>query len=167
MANQLHQINMVYVHKEDRLLMRTSTQAGKEFRLWVTRRYALLLLEVLNKEMNNLAHIPKKSGTDDQRPIKQQPETQQSTERQAETQTEDKNKKSYPLGEAGFLAFGLKASPADNASISLQFFPEEGQGITLNLDFHMLCMLRDLLQQSVKSADWFLQDTDEAPVNIH
>ena len=52
MTDQLHQINIAYVDKEDRLLMRATTKNGDEYRVWFTRRYAGLLMDIINKGMN-------------------------------------------------------------------------------------------------------------------
>ena len=57
MSNKLHQINIQYSNKEDRLLLRTSTENNDEFLIWLTRRYAKLLIETLDKE------IEKRGGT--------------------------------------------------------------------------------------------------------
>ena len=49
MSDQLHQMNISHNGKEDRLLLRVSTGAGDECRLWLTRRYTGLLMGILNK----------------------------------------------------------------------------------------------------------------------
>ena len=49
MSDQLHQMNISHNGKEDRLLLRLSTGAGDECRLWLTRRYTGLLMGILNK----------------------------------------------------------------------------------------------------------------------
>ena len=52
MTTQLHQMNVSYFPVEDRLLLKISSRNDDEYRLWLTRRYAQLLLKILDGEMD-------------------------------------------------------------------------------------------------------------------
>lgn len=48
-AMHIHQLNVSHNEREDRVLLRLNTQAGEEFRFWLTRRMANNLLPALHQ----------------------------------------------------------------------------------------------------------------------
>jgi hypothetical protein len=48
MSNQLKQINVSYMPKQDRLLVKVSNSNDQEHRIWFTRRFTQLLMGVLD-----------------------------------------------------------------------------------------------------------------------
>ncbi len=154
MTDQLHQINIAYVDKEDRLLMRATTKNGDEYRVWFTRRYAGLLMDIINKGMNERGGMTALGST---------PQTTNMIKEGALEKPFESNVKNYPLGEKGILGFGIKTNTSEDKILRLQLLPENGQGITLNLNDSLMYMFHNLLTQGIARADWnFKQDQDAA-----
>ena len=146
MNDKLHQLNVTYSSKEDRLLLRVTTHSGDEFRIWLTRRFTGLLFSILEKEMDKRGGI-NKLGTSDK--------TRQMFKAGAfEKKFEHEKTVNYPLGEQGFLAFGIKVSNAEEGNILLELLPEKGPGVTINLNSSLLYMMHNLLSQGVMKAEW-------------
>ena len=154
MTNQLHQINIAYIDKEDRLLMRATTKNGDEFRVWFTRRYAALLMDILNKGMNERGGMTS---------LGSKAQTTNMIKDGALEKPFESNLTNYPLGEKGMLAFGIKTNITKDKILNLQLLPEKGQGITLNLNDSLIYMFHNLLSQGIDRAGWnFRQNQDSA-----
>ncbi len=154
MTDQLHQINITYFDKEDRLLMRATTKNGDEYRIWFTRRYSGLLMDILNKGINERGGMTALGST---------PQTTDMIKGGALEKPFENDVKNYPLGEKGVLGFGIKTNISEDKILSLQLIPENGQGITLNLNDSLIYMFHNLLSQGIARAGWnFKQDQDSA-----
>jgi hypothetical protein len=150
MTDQLHQINIAYIDKEDRLLMRATTTNGDEYRVWFTRRYAGLLMDIINKGMNERGGMTILGSA---------PQTTDMIKDGALEKPFENNVTNYPLGEKGVLGFGIKTNITEDKILNLQLLPENGQGITLNLNDSLIYMFHNLLSQGIARADWnFKQD---------
>ncbi len=159
MSDQLHQINISHNSKEDRLLLRVSSGGGDEYKLWLTRRYAGFLMGVLNKEMDNRGGAPSVAGSE---------ETTKMLKNGALDKKYDKeNAKSFPLGEAGVLAFRINVRNTDEGNLILELLPEKGKGITLNLNKSLLYMLHNILTQGITQANWGLQTEATLSMKVH
>jgi hypothetical protein len=157
MNSPLHQINVTYVPTEDRLLMRVTTREGDEFRIWLTRRYCLLLSGVLQKQMEKFGGAPSLASSR---------ETKQMFKQGAMDKSFDAEQGSrYPLGESGILAFSLNAAMNEKSELSVQLLPEKGQGVTLNLNKALLYLFYNVLTQGIGQADWRI--ADDAPAQVH
>ena len=156
MADQLHQINISHDGKEDRLLLRVSTGGGDEYRLWLTRRYTSLLMGVLNKEIDNRGGVPSVAGSEET--------TKMLKNGALEKKYDSETAKSFPLGEAGVLAFRINTRNTDEGNLALELLPEKGKGITLNLNKSLLYMMHNILTQGITQANWGLQT--EAPLSM-
>ncbi|MBL1140732.1 MAG: hypothetical protein HND53_01745 [Proteobacteria bacterium] len=147
-TNKLHQINMQYSSKEDRILLRTSTENNDEYLIWLTRRYTKLLIDVFDKE------IDKRGGTTT---LSSQKQTKKFFEEGAfEKPYVEETPKNHPLGENGVLAFGIKTGTDEQGNFVLIIQSESGKGITYNLNDSLLYMFYSLLMQSVDRAEWQL-----------
>ncbi len=154
MTDQLHQINIVYIDKEDRLLMRATTTNGDEYRVWFTRRYAGLLMDIINKGMNERGGMTTLGSA---------PRTTDMIKGGALEKPFENNVTNYPLGEKGVLGFAIKTNISEDKILNLQLLPENGQGVTLNLNDSLIYMFHNLLSQGIARADWnFKQDQDSA-----
>ncbi|MFT5426709.1 MAG: hypothetical protein ACI9ZT_001655 [Gammaproteobacteria bacterium] len=160
MTDQLHQINIAYIDKEDRLLMRATTQNGDEYRVWFTRRYAGLLMDILNKGMNERGGMTT---------LGSKPQTSNMIKDGALEKPFEESVKNYPLGENGILGFGIKTNITEDKILNLQLLPENGQGITLNLNDALLYMFHNLLSQGLAKANWNMNQLQEpeGSGNIH
>lgn len=148
MSNTLQQINISYVPTEDRLLMKVSVSGDAEYRIWLTRRYTGLLVNVLNDQINREGGFQELASSK---------ATLNSLRGGAfEQPYEPQSRQSYPLGEAGVLGFRINAGKSDAGALNLQLLPEQGEGISVVLDKSMLYMLMNLLEQGLAATDWNL-----------
>jgi hypothetical protein len=156
-TNKLHQINMQYSSKEDRILLRTSTENNDEYLIWLTRRYTKLLIDILDKE------IEQRGGTTT---IGTQKETKKLLNDGAfEKPYVEETPKTHPLGEKGVLAFGIKTGSDKNGNFALVIQSESGKGITYNLNDSLIYMFYSLLTQSIERAEWKLGKLTQNPEN--
>ena len=159
MSDQLHQINISHDSKEDRLLLRVSTGAGDEYRLWLTRRYTGLLMGVLNKEMDKHGGVPSVADSEET--------TKMLKSGALDKKYENINASSYPLGEAGVLAFRINTRNTEDGILVLELLPEKGKGITLNLNKSLLYMMHNILTQGITKANWSLQTEVAVSMKVH
>ncbi len=156
-SNKLHQINVQYSNKEDRILLRTSTENNDEYLIWLTRRYTKLLIDIFDKE------IEKRGGTTT---LSSQKETKKLFNEGAfEKPYVEETTKKHPLGENGVLAFGIKTGTDEQGNFTLIIQSESGQGITYNLNDTLIYMFYSLLMQSVERAEWKLGKLAQKPSN--
>jgi hypothetical protein len=159
MTDPLHQINVSYAPKEDRLLLRVSTRAGDEYRIWLTRRFTRLLLGLLRKQMEKYGGAPTLAASGEARRMFHQGAMNQSYDAASSG--------NYPLGQAGILAVRMQAAAAADGRLGLQVLPEAGQGVTLNLDKTLLYLFYNLLTQGIDQAQWNLFSADDQPGQVH
>ena len=146
--DKLHQINVTYSGVEDRLLLRVTTRLGDEYRIWLTRRFASLLLNMLNKAMDKYGGAASLGSS---------PRTKAMFKSGAMEKAFDEEKTTnFPLGKKGFLAYGIKSADTPEGNLHLEIFPEKGAGVSLNLDKPLLYMFHNLLTQGIARAEWRL-----------
>ena len=160
MSNKLHQINVQYSSKEDRILLRTSTENNDEYLIWLTRRFSKLLLNILDKE------IEKRGGTTS---LSAKKETKKLFNEGAfEKPYAEEQPKNHPLGENGVLAFGIKVGADNNGNLILELQSETKQGITFNLNDTLIYMFYSLLMQGIERAEWQIgQFPERSTANLH
>ncbi len=159
MTNQLHQLNINYVPVEDRLMLRMNTNSGDEFRVWFTRRFCGLLLEVVTKEIDKHGGIPTLASTSETKKMFKQGAMEKPYEAEKTT--------NYPLGEAGFLAAKINYKSTEEGTLMLEILPEKGKGINLNLNKTLLFMFYNLLNQGCSQSGWNLTEDSAAGQNVH
>ena len=158
MTDKLHQMNVTYVPKEDRLLLRISTLQGDEFRAWLTRRYTGLLFNVLNKQMEKSGGVPTVAASE---------ETRKLFKAGAMEQKYAGDSSNFPLGKTGFLAFKINAGETPDGILHLEISPEQGQGVTLHLNNPLLYMFSNILNQGIDRAGWQLLREDTLSMKVH
>ena len=158
MTDKLHQMNISYIPKEDRLLLRISTLQGDEFRVWLTRRYTGLLFKILNKQMEKSGGVPTVAASD---------ETRKLFKAGAMEQKYTGDSSNFPLGETGFLAFRINTGESPDGILHLEISPEQGQGITLHLTNPLLYMFTNILNQGIDKAGWQLSQEDTLSMQVH
>jgi len=153
-TNKLHQINMQYSNKEDRILLRTSTENNDEYLIWLTRRYTKLLVDIFDKE------IEQRGGTTTLSAKKET--TKLFKDGAFEKHYVEETPKTHPLGEDGVLAFGIKTGKDEQGNFVLIIQSDSGKGITYNLNDSLLYMFYSLLMQSIDRAEWKLGKLGES-----
>jgi hypothetical protein len=159
MTDPLHQINVSYAAKEDRLLLRVSTRGGDEYRVWLTRRFTRLLLGLLRKQMEKYGGAPTIAASGETRRMFRQGAMNQSYDAE--------RSEGYPLGQQGVLAVRVNATAGQDGRLGLQLLPEGDQGVTLNLDKTLLYLFYNLLTQGIEQAQWNLQSAEDQSGRVH
>lgn len=144
----LQQVNIRYELEQDRLLLRARTGTGEEYRLWLTRRYAALLWQVLQERIDKAGGMHQLAA--DQRTTKH---LRQGAFDQPYAEAEPDR---FPLGTAGILGYGINVADLPDGGLALRLLPREGSGLTLNLDQPLLYLVSNLLEQAILQADWRL-----------
>jgi hypothetical protein len=155
--SQLDQIQITYTAAEDRLLLRLSTQTSEEFRFWLTRRFVKALRPHLQRTLSSQPRIQ----------VQPDPAAKQELlkfERELAVQASDfetpyrAQEKSLPLGVEPVVLTRFQVRPRDDGSIVLAVAPEQGKGIDLALNPHLVHSFIALLDNALKSADWNLDE---------
>ncbi|MEX2365110.1 MAG: hypothetical protein WD601_00795, partial [Pseudohongiellaceae bacterium] len=159
MTGSLKQMNISYQPKEDRLLLKISTSSNSEYRIWMTRRFTSLLLNVLSEQMDARGGIQKVASTPDTRERLKNTDAAQEYESGPDME--------YPLGADGILAFKINAAKNREGKLNLQLLPEDGEGVNFALDDSMIYMLHNLIERCIFKTDWNLQSTQMLQANLH
>jgi len=162
--SKIHQIQFQFLPIEDRLLLKMNTTSNEEFRFLLTRRFVSLLYPILSKILDtNISntHSNKKDSSIDNQPtehvrqkiVKQQ---QQDTIKNADTSRPyQSNDLTQPLGTQPILLANI-STHVDDDNVKLSLTPKDGQGISFIIDQNLTHLLRNLLLESLKFADWQL-----------
>lgn len=160
MTDQLHQINITYLPVEDRLMMRINTREGDEFRVWLTRRFTGILLDLLLKEIDKHGGIPVLASTTETKNMFKQGAM--------EKPYENEKVMDFPLGETGILACKINYKTGPEGVLVLEILPGKGKGITLNMNKSLLFMFYNLLTQGCAQSAWRLPAAgDPAGTKVH
>ncbi len=164
MAPQLRQMNISYVEREDRLWLRISNSDDQEYRIWCTRRFARLLLDLFEHEFQDevvaAAPVPQEA-----RKEVAQMQHAQTVKEEAFQKPYDAVPTEYPLGEEGLLATALKYSKNNKGVMSLCLSGGKGKGkgegegeskaMTIKLNPNLQHQFYELLRRATEKAEWF------------
>lgn len=173
MTTGLKQLQVRYEPEEDRLLLAASTQDRREYRIWITRRMAALVLEGLDRHLKAGGEAPPAAAPPHGgEPVATQTAPPGTTPTQA---TElhafredaalskadfatpfDGDAESFPLGTGGVLAYRLQLGHLADGRHRLALLPKTGQGVDLNLQEAQLFGFRKLLVDGIAKAEWRL-----------
>ena len=149
----LHQIQLTYNEKQDRVLLRVSTTDNVEFQFWLTRRFIKRLWGLLVKLLEQ------------DRPVRQQvdPEAKRTVlgirhegfaQQGNFSAPYEAREYQKPLGTEPLLVTRAEGKPRENGNFLLRLHPEHGQGVDVVLDTRLLHLFTKLLQQVVGKTDW-------------
>ncbi len=148
---------MQYVAEEDRILLRVSSLDRHEFRFWITRRYAALLIKTLRDH--------KKADPDVSSQVT--PEAKQAVqsfkqEKAIEEATFDQQFKEigneFPLGQSAQLAYKLSYSINADGNLNLSVQPKEGRGLNFVLNQDVNITMTELLLTASRKGSWKLDE---------
>ena len=167
--SQLHQIQVRYVATEDRALLRVAARGAggqiAEYRFWMTRRYATLLLSALSK--NVLA----KSQTIADIAAENQPavlafQHDTALEKSDFKTTYSPSVASTPLGDAPILLARVGITRLEDGNTVLALHPASGQGIEIRLNDTLTHSLIKLVEDAARTGAWKLSQTVPSPVPV-
>jgi hypothetical protein len=159
MSKALQQVNLSYMPEEDRLLLKVKTSDEAEYRVWLTRRYAGLLLQIFTQQ------IEREGGYQELASRKQ---TLDHLRGGAFDKGYDAPSQAhFPLGENGVLGYRINVGKDEGGATNLQLLPAQGQGVTFTMDKSTLYMLYNLLEQALPQTEWNLHvpGTNRGPLH--
>jgi len=159
MTAGINQIQMAYKPEEDRILFRVNTLAREEFRFWVTRRYAMICLKVLQDHLNRDPDISAQQSIEAKTAVREfkQEQAQQNADY---SRVFSSDAATYPLGEEPRLAFKLSyAFKGDLMTLTIE--PETGQGISLVINRELNTSMTRLILSANRQAGWFIESSLE------
>lgn len=164
MSPQLRQINVSYIDKEDRLLLRVSTSVDSEYRLWCTRRFTRLLLDRFDKLFQQEVAVSVPAPQQARREVAQMQHNLAVSE-EAFSQSYEAQPTDYPLGESGLLVTTVKYNKLKSGALQVQFTDGGDKGMALTLSDALQHQLYELFLRAAEKAGWFgaAQATAAAP----
>jgi len=154
MSPQLRQINVSYIDKEDRLLLRVSTSADAEYRLWCTRRFTRLLLDGFEKLFQHEVAASVPAPEQARREVAQMQHNLAVSE-EAFSKSYEALPTNYPLGENGLLVTTLKYNRLKSGGLQVQFTDGGDKGMALSLTEALQHQLYELFLRACEKAGWF------------
>ena len=155
----IHQLSASHDERQDRLLLRLNTQAGQEFRFWLTRRMVVRLLPAMDQSLVKLEVAqPGMVATD--------PPTQHMLaefKRNAFLQSADfstpytQTPLALPMGQEPMLVTDVQLSLQPNGHMQMVFQNKnEGAPQTCQLNLHppLVHGMIHLVRQAVEKAEW-------------
>ncbi len=152
MSGAISQMQMAYNPEEDRILFRVNTTASQEFRFWITRRYAILLLRVLKEHVDADPDVSVQ-GTPEAREAVRSFKQEQASQSANFQEKFRESANDMPLGEEALLAYRLSYNINDG-SLALGIQPKEGQGINMTINQDINSNLTRLLLGAIQKAEW-------------
>jgi hypothetical protein len=162
--NAISQMQMLYVPEEDRVLFRVNSADKKQFRLWLTRRYTLLILKILKTHMAADPDISIQATPEAKEAIQsfKQEKAMQGANFEEKFKEDDAE---MPLGDDVPLAYRLNYR-MEGEILHLGIEPKLGQGVTLAINRDINTSLTRLISVAAKKAEWHLANLPNLPDNI-
>ncbi len=167
--SSLHQISCRYDAFEDRLLLSISTRDKAEYRCWLTRRFALSLI---NDFKVNTAKFRMAKPADPVASSNIDPKEMADFQQAADTQKGNFEKKfepceEFPVGEEGFLVKTITLTPKGNEKLLLIILPNKGKGINLNINKSILNNFFEVIERALSLSGWVDQNTLSSQQHLH
>lgn len=157
MTGAISQMQMLYNAEEDRILFRVNTTDRQQFRFWVTRRYAILLLKVLREHQESDPDISTQ-GTPQAREAVKSFKQEKAIESANFKEEFVEEANDFPLGREIPVAFRLTYNMKGN-SLNVGIQPKEGQGINIAINQEINTSLSELLLSAARKGEWGLDHT--------
>lgn len=158
---KLHQLNVRFDPEQDRLLWSIASDDQSEILLWVTRRYLLLLLQVLDRLADNSGDIAVHGDQETRQAVKS---FQRAASREnADFHTEYRPQvKTRPLGDEPLLAKRISYRTAEDGIHHLGVGLVDGRTINLALDQNLLHAVTKILEDGGRQAEWQIETAQAA-----
>jgi hypothetical protein len=153
----IKQLNATYIAREDRILLRVSTEAKEEFRFWLTRPITGQFLAAVNRtQASALAkrYLPEVTPT--------VTAFEREALQAARSALDDKfvAGETLPLGETPRLVTKLTVT-VKGEDVLLDFLLAKGPGVTLRLTRPLAQQVGNLVDGVQRSAGWALGQTED------
>jgi hypothetical protein len=148
----IHQIQMAYDQRHDRILMRLSTRERTEFRFWLTRRFVKRFGDLLWKMLERDESFRSLSADARRALLGMQHEA--IVDEGDFSQAYAEQPRQLPLGSEPVLLATAKGGIRAGGGQTLSLRPVTGQGIDMRLDSKLLHLLVKILRDAVSRSDW-------------
>lgn len=142
-------------------MFRVNSAEGKQFRVWLTRRYIQLLLRALRAHLDVDPDVTAQATPDAKQAVqsfKQEQAMQGANFKQAFNEEAEQ----LPLGDAVVLAYRLNYRVQKDI-LHLGIEPKQGQGINLAINRDINRSMSKLIEAAVKKAEWRLDTAKSLP----
>lgn len=156
----ISQLQMSYSAEEDRILLRLNTTGDEEFRFWLTRRYAQLLVRALKAHRAADPDVSTQVTPDAKKAV--QEFKQEAAQEKGDFEKPFAPSEAFPLGSEPLLAFKLSYNLKGD-KLALTIAPKEGQGINIVLDANLNFNVTRLLRTASGSGKWLLDWGEDEP----
>ena len=152
---KLHQLRLDHDTEQDRLLVRISTDDGKEVLLWLTRRCVRLLWPLLVEMAQSSPRIALQSNPEAPAALLGL-EHEQAARAADFSRPHDDAARERPFGPQPLLVARMQSGKDREGNHVLSLSPVSGQRINVTLDDALLHSFCKLLQKVVGETDWDL-----------
>ena len=152
---KLHQLRLDYSAEQDRLLLRISTDDGKEVLLWLTRRCVNLMWPMLVEMAQSSPRIALQS-TPEARAALLGFEHEQALRGADFSRPYDETTRERPLGQEPLLVTRMQVGRDTEGNHVLSLAPAAERRVNVTLDDKLLHSFCRLLQKVVGDTDWDL-----------
>ena len=152
---KLHQLRLDYSVEQDRLLLRISTDDGKEVLLWLTRRCVSLLWPLLVDMAQSSPRIALQSNPEARAALLGF-EHEQALRGADFSRPYDEAARERPFGADPLLVTRMESSKDADGNHVLALAPMSGQRVNVTLDDTLLHSFCSLLLKVVGDTDWDL-----------
>ncbi len=155
MAGAIEQIHVVYLPGHDRLLMRVTTSAATELRLWLTRRFVRASWPLWVQWLASDPAVTRQADPDAKRDVLSFQHEQAVSETKF-TKHYQPPPRVRPVSQVPWLVTEVRAEPVGDRLIRLDFRTERGRRFQLTLGRRMIHSLCKLIAECAASAEWGL-----------
>lgn len=152
---KLHQLRLDYSAEQDRLLLRISTDDGKEVLLWLTRRCVSLLWTLLVDMAQSSPRIALQSNPEAREALLGF-EHEQALRGADFNRPYDESGRVRPFGAEPLLVTRMEGGKDAEGNHVLALSPISGQRVNVTLDDALLHSFCSLLQKVTADTDWGL-----------
>ena len=146
---------MVYISEEDRVLFRVNSLDKQEFRFWITRRYAMLLLKVLKDHKEADPDVSTQVTPEAKEAVKTFKKEKAIGQANYKQKFQGEGNE-FPLGQTVQLAYKLSYGIKDDGNLHLSVQPKEGQGINIVINQDINITMTQLLLAASTKGNWKL-----------
>ena len=162
----IHQLSVIYVEEQDRILVRFNTSEGEELRLWLTRRMVMRSQGPLQDSLGHLEARQTRLGDSDPATRRMLADLKRAeVVQKSDFATPYKAKaEKLPLGSKPLVVTQMSLSVQDDRQIQITFEerlpqPGEARGFQVAMESPMLHGFMHLLEAALTKAQWNLGAT--------
>ncbi len=151
--SRINQIQIRYEPVEDRIVLRLNTEDLSEFRFWITRRFAQLLSVSLMQLLSSSDEVMAFEKEGQQKAVMSF-QHEEALANADFAKTFQGQPKKLPLGNDPVLLSKLTLKQTADGNPMLCMYPEQGPGIDLTLQPHLLHSISKLFADALQTSEW-------------